>query len=236
MAKEKLEQDPAEPTMASVMARLADIAEQNNRVQRQQLKQTAPRSHQSGHKISVFNPRGEKDFPMPPLKCEVHMPFPLNPSNHGMDREEVELMNLVNPGEYQIEKNDGELMTVNVIGRRNHATGDLESMFFSGRIDPDTGHPTPFVTRENRQQFASLRVMLRQILGDKRAFRDDELGERLGRDDSPALAVMSIIDEKRGVDKFRRMKPEEAEVLPEVAFAPTLTAGYKGPLAISVGE
>ena len=156
-----------EPTMAQVLARLASIQEANQQVQKAQLKQTAPRSNTQGPKISVFNPQGEKDYPMPELKCEVNMPFPQRPSLHGMDWEEVELMNLIDPGIYKVELNDGSVVTVNVIGRTNHATGATESLNFSGPMDPDTGHPTPLFTNTNKLLFPSLRNILRQMLGEK---------------------------------------------------------------------
>lgn len=168
MAKQK--EDDAlsdEPTMTQVLARLAAIQEGNQAVQKAQLKQTAPRSNQSGPKISAFNPRGEKDYPMPVLKCEVHMPFPQTPNAHGFDREEVELMNQVVPGEYPVELNDGSILKINIIGRKNHATGAIESLSFSGPIDPDTHHPTPLFTASNKQQFPQLRTILRQIIGEE---------------------------------------------------------------------
>lgn len=168
MAKQTEETaSPTEPSMAQVMDRLADIAEASQQVQKAQLKQTAPRSNQTGPRISIFNPRGEKDFPMPTLKCEVNMPFPQTPNAHGMDREEVELMNQVVPGEYPVELNDGSVLKINVIGRKNHATGAIESMTFSGPIDPDTHHPTPLFTTSNRQQFPPLRSILRQMVSEE---------------------------------------------------------------------
>lgn len=181
MAKPTEESTPAEPTMAQVMARLADIAEANQQVQKAQLKQTAKKSNTAGPAISVFNPRGEKDFPMPELQCEVNMPFLQKPGMHGMDREEVELMNMIVPGEYPVELNDGSIISVNVIGRKNHATNKIESMTFSGPIDPDTHHPTPLFTAQNKQQFPSLRNMLRQMVQDK------------------ALGIMTIVTERQKV-------------------------------------
>ena len=176
-----------EVTLAQVLARMAEIQAENQRLQREsnqtqraQLKQTAPRSNQAGPRISVFNPRGEKDFPMPDLKCEVHMPFQQKPGLHGMDREEVTLMNMVEPGDYQIELNDGSFATLCIMGRKNHATGAIESMSWSGRIDPDTGHPTPFFTESNKQQFPPLRNILRQVVGEELA-----------------AAVMPIVKERR---------------------------------------
>lgn len=181
MAKPTEESTPAEPTMAQVMARLADIAEENQRVSKAQLKQTAKKSNTAGPGISAFNPRGEKDFAMPELQCEFNMPFLQKPGMHGMDREEVELINQLVPGEYAVELNDASSISVNVIGRKNHATGKIESMTFSGPIDPDTHHPTPLYTAQNKQQFPSLRNMLRQMVQDK------------------ALGIMTIVTERQKV-------------------------------------
>jgi hypothetical protein len=95
------------------------------------------------------------------------MPFQQKPGLHGMDWEEVELMNLIEPGIYPVELNDGSVLKINVIGRKNHITGEVESMTFSGPIDPDTNHPTPLFNNTNKMLFPSLRLMLRQMLGDK---------------------------------------------------------------------
>ena len=165
MAKDPIKDDD-EPTMAQVLARLAQIQENNNQVQRLQLKQTAPRSNTQPHGISVFNPRGQKDFPMPRLKCEVLMPFSQKPEGHGLDREEVELMNLVEPGVYEVALNDESTLKICVVGRRNRATDEIEQLTFSGPTDPDSGQPTPLWTKSNKQQFPPLRTMLRQIVGE----------------------------------------------------------------------
>lgn len=51
--------------------------------------------------ISSFNPRGDKDFPRPKLKCEMFLPWPAE-SGESMTREEIELLNLLVPGTYTI--------------------------------------------------------------------------------------------------------------------------------------
>lgn len=158
--------EEAGPSLATVLAALVELQRQQGETAKTHLKRSAPKSNTAAPLISAFNPRGEKDFPMEELKCEVNMPFPQKPGMHGMDREEVALMNLVVPGDYVIMLNDDAPQQVSIIGKKNHATGKIEQMNFSGPIDPDTGHPTPLYTASNRQQFPSLRSMLRQIVGD----------------------------------------------------------------------
>lgn len=154
-------------TLASVLARLVEIQAASQTTQQAQLKQTAPRSNASGPKISVFNPRGEKDFPMPTLKCEIEAAFPMTPSLHALDREEVELFNLLEPGEYQIEMLDGTVQPVNVVGQKNGITGAWEKLALRGHRDPDTGKYVALFTHTNKQTFPAMRLLLRQILGDK---------------------------------------------------------------------
>lgn len=232
MAKEKIDtitdEKPAdELTLAQALALLAKIQVSNNEVQRAQLKQTAPKSNSAHPNISVYNPRGEKDFPMPDLKCEINAPFPLRPNGqHGLDREEVELFNLTMPGTYMVELNDGSLQPLLITGRVNKATGHVASMRWSGPLDEDTGHPTPLFTAETRQRFPSLRVLLRQILGDRNAFQNDDYADTYGKDDSPALDVMPMQIEVRKVRQYLKAKTPDEQ-------AAALAAGS---LPVSVGE
>jgi hypothetical protein len=138
-------------------------------VQKAQVKQTAPKSLQQGPKISVFNPRGEKDFPVPPLKCEILAPWQAKPEFHGFDREEVELLNLLEPGESLVEMGDGSVITVHVVGVRNGQHGKLESLTLCGAYDAETKHYAALFTKENKQLFPAFRVMLRQMIGERAA-------------------------------------------------------------------
>ena len=226
---------PNEPTMAQVMARLADLQAMALNVQRGQLKQTAPKSNTRGPGTSPFNPRGEKDFPMPALNCIHLMPFEQKPNMHGMDREEVELINLITPGKYTIEKNDGVTFTIFLNGRMNRLTGKVEQIQWSGEIDPDSGHPTPLFTGHNKQEFPSLKIILRQMLGQRTAFRDEDNQERYGKDSSPAEAVMPMRVELKRVQEWLDLTPEQREAVPD-AYVQHATAAHKGPLAVSVGE
>lgn len=149
----------------AIQERQLALQEQSQGVQKEQLRQTRRRSNQAGALRSPFNPRGDKDFPMPDLKCEMWVPFKLSdPHTGGLDREEVELLNLLEPGEYTIEMNDGAAQIVCVIGTRNTETGKLYKLAMVGPRDEDGKH-TGLFTKERRQQFPSLKSMLRQIIG-----------------------------------------------------------------------
>ena len=54
--------------------------------------------------LSAFNPRGDKDFPRPHLKCQMLIPWPVEEEAH--TREEIELLNLLEPGEFMITRGD----------------------------------------------------------------------------------------------------------------------------------
>lgn len=140
----------------------AQLAQQRlaNDVQAKQLLQTAKRSNASIPGISVFNPRGEKDFPMPRLKCAVYIPWKETPELHKFDREEVELINLLQPGEYQVELTDGSTVTARILGEINTITGHLESLRVEG-ADPGSG----LFTSERKQSFPPLKALLRQMIG-----------------------------------------------------------------------
>jgi hypothetical protein len=135
-------------------------------VQKAQLKQTAPKDNGRVPLISVFNPRGEKDFPMPVLKCEFWAPWRESPTYHSFDREEVELVNLLEPGQYTVELTDGSPIQVSIVGVRNSETGKLERLSMHGAKDETTGHYSSLFTNERRQIYPSLKEMLRQMIGE----------------------------------------------------------------------
>ena len=137
-------------------------------VQRDQLKQTAPKSLQQPPNISPFNLRGQKDFPMPRLKCEVYAPWKIDPnlqeSSPQLDREEVELFNLLEPGERTIELNDGSRLACTVVGVTNQENGRMEKLSLMGKKDPDSNQYSTLFTKDNKNTLPSLKVMLRQML------------------------------------------------------------------------
>lgn len=156
-----------EERMLDFQERQLAIQEAAVAVQKKQLQQTAPKSNTAPPEISVYNPRGQKDFPMPVLKCDVWMPWQQTPTLHGMDREEVELMNLLEPGEYDIEMNNGDTERLVIVGQINRVNGKLERLTWTRGWDEDARQYTALFTHENRQYFPGLKNMLRQMLGEK---------------------------------------------------------------------
>lgn len=195
MAKTDPTTEPAaEPSLASVLAMLAKIQGDNVAVSKEQLRQTRRRSNQAGALRSPFNPRGDKDFPMPDLQCEMWIPYKItDPHIGGLDREEVELLNMLTPGDYVIEMNDGATQQVSVVGTRDNASGKLFKLELKGPRDED-GHHTGLFIKERRQQFPSLKSMLRQIVGDEKSASVLSMKEEARRillpvDDSKHLAI-----------------------------------------------
>lgn len=67
------------------------------------------------HNISAFNPRGDKDFPRPQLRCEYFLPWPIKPgAAEELTREEIELLNMVESGEHTVIRADRTKVKVNV--------------------------------------------------------------------------------------------------------------------------
>lgn len=155
-----------EPTMGEVMAILAGILAENSNVQKEQLRQTKKRSNTVGTMRSPYNPRGDKDYPMAPLKCAIHYQFGMTAELHSLDREEVDLMNLIEPGQYTIEMADQQPQVLFVVGRTNDLTGKIDELQFRGPKD-EKGNYTGLFTEERKGRFPSTKSILRQILGDK---------------------------------------------------------------------
>jgi hypothetical protein len=153
-----------DPTIAAILEGFGGIAQELKQsrieapdLQAKAMKKAMRPSNGSAPWISVFNLRGEKDYPLPPLKCEIRAPHSIHPAYHGLDREEVELFNRLEPGEYHVDLIDGTTAKVYVKGLHNKLTDKLE------RLDFDTA---PRWTNENKNLFPGMRVMLRQMLGE----------------------------------------------------------------------
>src|SRR5678815_4175568 len=111
-----------EERMLDFQERQLRIQEAQVKVQEQQLKQTEDKNKKSPAAVSVFNPQGQKDHPMPALKCEVWMPWQQTPALHAFTWEEVELLNQIagrlerkENGTFKIELNNGDVETVVVV-------------------------------------------------------------------------------------------------------------------------
>lgn len=164
-----------EPTMAEVMLMFAKLQREGQEqiatlmrgqqdVAREQLKQTRVKSNGSAPGISPFNPRGEKDYPLPELKCEAWLPHKITSAAlGGLTREEVELFNLLEPGEYTIRMVDQQPQIILAVGEKNTVNGKLDKLSIMGPKGRD-GHPTGLFTRDSRHRFPGLAVIMRMMI------------------------------------------------------------------------
>lgn len=103
-------------------------------------------------RISVFNPQGDLYFPRPALKCKMFIPWQAEAES--LTFEEIELLNLLEPGEFSIARNDGK--KVNVIIRA--------AMNDNGRMDRLLLNSETAFNNDNHWMMPPLTVLLRQIL------------------------------------------------------------------------
>lgn len=108
-------------TLAPAMERMAEATLQGAKMQADETRRAHRPSNEVVPLISVYNRRGVTltladgtTYVKPKLKCRMSIPWPLDDDQ--VNREEVELLNLLEPGEYRIKRNDGTriLMTVQI--------------------------------------------------------------------------------------------------------------------------
>lgn len=85
--------------------------------------------------ISAFNPRGDKDFPRPALKCTMFL-MSQPADQESLTREEIELLNLIEPGEYTITLVDARKILLQVTGEKRLNSEVVSKLLIS--------HPTAF--------------------------------------------------------------------------------------------
>lgn len=105
--------------------------------------------------VSVFNRRGTKlnDYAKPPLKCLMMLPWLAE--WEGLTREEVELLNLLEAGEYTIKRADRSKITITVA-----------VTYKADKVTPDRlviSHESAF-SNDNFKMMAPLADMLRDML------------------------------------------------------------------------
>lgn len=107
-------------------------------------------------KRSVFNLRGQRDYPLPRLKARFFCPHPIDqdPEISGATREEIELLNLLEAGEYRFTLTDQSQTTMMISAVKNKATGMVEQM----RVE------TPAFDREMFKQMPPMAKWLREVL------------------------------------------------------------------------
>jgi hypothetical protein len=106
--------------------------------------------------VSAFNPRGERDYPRPALRCKMHLPW--EAERESLTREEIELLNLLDAGDYFITRNDESRIKINVRTRINANTQLPEVLL----MNSETGFNNDYAWL-----MPSLRKMLREMLNQR---------------------------------------------------------------------
>jgi hypothetical protein len=103
--------------------------------------------------VSVYNPRGERDHPRPRLICEMFLgPYPLE--KDVLSVKEIELLNRLEPGLYDVTKADGMIVPFHVIPR----------MRVDGRTVERITIAFPCADDDQKQNFPPFAMMLREVV------------------------------------------------------------------------
>lgn len=157
--------DGDEPTLKDVMIMLAAALQQiaagqvdSQRVATKAL-ESAQRQVQPDNRfaplISTLNPQGDLQFPKPKLKCRMDIPW--EAEDDSCTYEEVELLNLLEAGDFVIKRNDNSKVGVTVRVIMNY-DGKPSRLFMNSE--------TAF-TEESHWRMPTLVSILRQILGSR---------------------------------------------------------------------
>lgn len=153
------------PTMENIMLMLVDALRNvaagsaNSQQMAQQALEQAARQQQPDNKfapaISDFNPQGDRQYPRPKLKCPMFLPWEAEAES--LTYEEIELLNLLEDGEYTIKRNDGSKVGVKVKLKRN----------LNGTPDVLLMNSEQAYNEENHWMMPGLTMVLRQVLGHR---------------------------------------------------------------------
>lgn len=105
--------------------------------------------------ISVYNPQGDLQYPRPKLKCPMFIPW--EAEEESATFEEIELLNLLESGDYSVKRNDETRVPVTVkISMNNNGKADRLLMNSETSFNDD-----------NHWMMPGLTVILRQILATR---------------------------------------------------------------------
>lgn len=154
-----------EPTMANIMLMLVKALETvaagsaNSQQMAAAALDQAARQQQPDNKfapaISDFNPQGDLTYPRPPLKCQMFIPW--EAEQESLTYEEIELLNLLESGEYGIRRNDGLRVNIKVRLKTN----------LNGKPDTLLMNSESAYNEENSWMMPGLVSVLRQILAQR---------------------------------------------------------------------
>lgn len=166
--------------VAALVDALRNIAtgQQDARVAAQQALEMSAKMQQPDNRTapgrSVYNPQGDAQYPRPRLKCKMFIPWPADPES--LTFEEIELLNLLEPGEYFVRRNDGTRITVTIRASHN-LNGSMDRLLLNAE--------TAF-NNDNHWLMPPLATLLREVLKQVPAARD-KAGNVLTMDDREYL-------------------------------------------------
>lgn len=132
--------------------------------------------------ISCFNPRGEREHPRPKLQCKMF--FPWEAEWESMTREEIELANLLEAGEYYVKRNDDSRIIMNIKTTIHPNTMKPERLL----INHDTA-----LNNDYHWLMPPMRMWLRQIL-DQRPHTKAAAKKVMSMEDEIALIDLYGVD------------------------------------------
>lgn len=103
--------------------------------------------------ISVFNPLGERDHPRPPLQCEMFLgPYPLEAQT--LLTKEIEYLNKLVPGNFNVTKSDGTMVPFNVAPKYRLDGRSIERLTIA----------FPCADDDQKQNYPPFTQMLREVV------------------------------------------------------------------------
>lgn len=177
-----------EEMVASAMAQLATAMSEVSRSQREGAKLIADETRRAARpsnevvpEISVFNRQGRYANKKPPFKCPMMVPWLLEWES--CTREEVELANLLQPGEYVIKRVDNSkfLVTVTVDYKLDRVSPSRLLMTNSTAYTNDSHRMLPALVEQFRQVLrqhpAAVKAKAANIMSDEQEEALIEAGE-----------------------------------------------------------
>lgn len=145
------------PALADALNKIAGvIAEQPKRTGDAVHQATKRKENIHSPLISTLNPQGDKDYPRPELKYrKAYIPWEAEPEDFNF--EERELLNLVEPGEYWVTRNDNSRVMIRVTVEFHEQSDKPEKIWFTSG---------DAYGRSVRSLMPPFTTMLREMIGD----------------------------------------------------------------------
>lgn len=163
LAERQAGPSPVDPTLmallAGMMSTMQSLVQQQvvgNQGAAEAIRRSQDPSNMFAPDVSVFNPRGERDHPRPNLACPMFLPW--EAEKESLTREEIELLNLLEPGEFYVRRNDESKILVTIKTTTNPNTGKHDRLL----MNSETGFNNDY-----HWLIPPLRQTLRQILNQR---------------------------------------------------------------------